>query len=109
MRYSLLPCRLPSRQTWSAAAQKETPAALLAKAAAAFERNFNQEKHWSWTTTEHRAVSGRDGQVLQPLPSVTVESVIRSDGRRCIAVLSWGDGVAFALNARCRDAVRQSG
>jgi hypothetical protein len=94
--------------TWTATAQKETPAALLAKAAAAFERNLSQEKHWSWTTTEHRIVSGRDGQVVQQLPTVIVESVIRSDSRRCVAVLSWGDGVApYALNAdaeaRCSD------
>ena len=33
------------------------------------------------------------GAVVQKFPDVTIESVIRKDGRRCNAVLSWGDGV----------------
>ncbi|HEY1340532.1 MAG TPA: hypothetical protein VGF59_23630 [Bryobacteraceae bacterium] len=89
-------------------AQKETAAGLMAKAAAAFEANQLQEKHWNWTTTERREVVGKDGRVLESLPAVTVESVIRADGRRCAAVLAWGDGVEpYALTAdadtRCAD------
>jgi hypothetical protein len=92
----------------AAHAQVETGAGLMAKAAAAYERNLLQEKHWNWTTTESRTVVGRDGRVLDRLPEVVVESVIRGDQRRCVAVLSWGDGVEpFALRAdadtRCGD------
>ena len=72
----------------------------MAKAATAYERNLLQEKHWNWSTTESRVVIGRDGRALDRLPEVVVESVIRSDGRRCVAVLSWGDGVEpYALGA----------
>jgi hypothetical protein len=92
----------------AAHAQVETAESLMAKAAAAYERNLLQEKHWNWTTAESRVVVGRDGRVLDRLPDVVVESVIRSDLRRCVAVLSWGDGVApYALEAdadtRCGD------
>jgi len=66
--------------------------ALLARAISAFERNQQQEVHWNWTVTETRAIVAKGG-LEQKLPDVTVESVIRNDGRRCNAVLSWGDGI----------------
>ncbi len=89
-----------------AIAQGPSAADLLAKAQAAFGRNHEQEKHWNWTTTQSQAVLNSSGREQQRLPDVTVESVIRQDGRRCNAVLSWGDGVApYKLNedadARC--------
>ena len=34
----------------------------------------------------------RSGATIQSFPAVTSESVIRSNGRRCNAVLTWGDG-----------------
>jgi hypothetical protein len=44
---------------------------------------------------------------LQTFPSVTAESVIRSEGKRCNAVVAWGDGLKPYLadadpDARCR-------
>jgi hypothetical protein len=89
-------------------AEGDTAVGLMAKAAAAYERNLRQEKHWNWYTTENRVVAGGDGRVLNRLPDVVVESVIRNDGRRCVAVSSWGDGVEpYALSAdaetRCGD------
>jgi len=81
-------------------AQADTVAGMMAKAESAYEGNLLQEKHWNWTTTEERVVEGRDGRALTRLPNVVVESVIRNDGRRCVAVLSWGDGVEpYALSA----------
>ncbi|HLK67670.1 MAG TPA: hypothetical protein VKU19_29770 [Bryobacteraceae bacterium] len=81
------------------AGQRLTATELLAKAREAFAQNRERQDHWNWTTTEERAVVDRAGRTVQPLPSVTVESVIRKDGRRCNAVLSWGDGVApYKLN-----------
>jgi hypothetical protein len=87
--------------------QVPSAADLLAKAQSAFDRNLAQEKHWNWTTTQIHTVLDGSGRELLRLPDVTVESVIRQDGRRCNAVLSWGDGVApYKLNedadARCR-------
>src|SRR5947208_561116 len=92
----------------AAFAQPQTAAELLAKAAKAVEQNRLQEKHWNWTTTSERTVVSRDGQVLEKLPSTTVESVIRADGRRCVALAAWGDGVEpYAATAdadtRCAD------
>jgi len=102
-------CLLLILVTSAAFAQTETASAVMAKAAAAVERNLLQEKHWNWTTVEERKVLAADGRLLESLPSVTVESVIRSDGRRCVAVSAWGDGVAaYAITAdadtRCGDA-----
>jgi hypothetical protein len=72
---------------------------LLEKAQAAFDRNREQEPHWNWTTIQNHTVTDRAGHILRRLPDVMVESVIRQDGRRCNAVLSWGDGVApYKLN-----------
>jgi hypothetical protein len=67
-------------------------AALLAKSVAAFQKNLASQKHWNWTISETRALTDKAGKTVQTMPSVTSESVIRSDGRRCNAVTSWGDG-----------------
>ena len=74
-----------------AAAAESGAAGLLAKAVAAFEHNLENETHWNWTSTETRAVADKAGKVLQRFPSVTSESVILGNGRRCNAVTSWGD------------------
>ena len=74
------------------AAAQESAATLLAKAAAAFEKNQKNEKHWNWSIVETRQLLNKSGETLQTFPSVTSESVIRSDGRRCNAVTAWGDG-----------------
>jgi hypothetical protein len=66
---------------------------LLAKARAEFLRNRQQESHWVWTSISERSISDKSGKVLERLPSVKVESPIRADGRRCNALLAWGDGV----------------
>ncbi len=81
---------------WIAAvvpARAQTAAELLAKARAAFEQNRRLESHWNWTTSQTHVLLGAGGKELRQLPAVVVESVIRSDGRRCNAVVSWGDGV----------------
>jgi hypothetical protein len=88
------------------AAQRQTAPELMGKAVAAFTANNSQQKHWNWSTAETRVVVDGNGHELQRLPEVTVESVIRKDGRRCTAALAWGDGVApYALggepDARC--------
>jgi hypothetical protein len=67
-------------------------AALLAKSIAAFQKNLASQKHWNWTISETRQLTNKAGSVLHLFPSVTSESVIRSDGRRCNAVVAWGDG-----------------
>jgi len=73
---------------------------LLAKARAAFERNQTLETHWNWTRTETRTVVDSGGKTLQKLPTVTIESTVKSDGRRCEAVLAWSDGVeAYKVRA----------
>lgn len=66
--------------------------ALLAKAHAAYLENRERERYWNWTTTVTRTVIDKQGAVLQEIPSVTIESPIRSDGKRCDALLAWGDG-----------------
>src|SRR5690242_17806138 len=65
---------------------------LLAKARSAYLGNQAQEKHWNWTASETRVLIDKAGRTVQSFPSVTAESVIRNDGRRCNAVVSWGDG-----------------
>ena len=85
---------------YPATAQRQSAPDLLVKALAAFTANHNQQTHWNWTTEEIRVVVDGDGRELQHLPDVTAESVIRKDGRRCNAVLAWGDRVApYALGA----------
>jgi hypothetical protein len=78
---------------------QSSAADLLAKAQAAFDRNHQQETHWNWTTLQQHSLADVGGRTMRRLPDVTVESVIRQDGRRCNAVVSWGDGVApYKLN-----------
>ena len=69
-------------------------APALAKAVAAFQKNLANQKHWNWTIDETRELLDRRGDVIRQFPSVSSESVIRSDGRRCNAVTAWGDGRA---------------
>ena len=76
------------------AAAQDDATALLAKAVAAFEKNQQNEKHWNWSIVETRQLLNKSGEILQRFPSVTSESVIRSNGRRCNAVNAWGDGRA---------------
>ena len=75
----------------SAAAQDDATA-LLAKAVAAFEKNQQNEKQWNWNIVEKRRLLNKSGETVESFPSVTSESVILSDGRRCNAVTAWGDG-----------------
>jgi hypothetical protein len=70
----------------------EDASGLLAKARAAYQSNQAQEKHWNWTAVETRSLINKAGATLESFPSVTAESVIKSDGRRCNAVVLWGDG-----------------
>lgn len=67
-------------------------AALLARARAAFVENQKRDRYWNWTTVENRWILDKGGKVIEQIPSVTVDSPIRSDGKRCNAVLAWGDG-----------------
>ena len=76
----------------SAGVAAEDAPALTAKALAAFVANQAQETHWNWTAVETRAIANKAGKVLEQYPSVTAESVIRTGGRRCNAVVAWGDG-----------------
>jgi hypothetical protein len=66
--------------------------ALLTKAVAAFRANDPKQKNWNWQTTETRELVDRSGKAAQKFPTVVSESILRSDGRRCNAVVSWGDG-----------------
>jgi hypothetical protein len=66
---------------------------LLAKAREEMLRNREQQKHWIWTTATEHYVINKSGDVVERLPSVKTESLIRPDGRRCNAVLEWSDGV----------------
>jgi hypothetical protein len=77
----------------SAACSAQNAVAILAKARTAFIENQDRQRFWNWTTISTRTVTDKDGNVLDKLPAVTVESPIRSDGKRCNAVLAWGDGV----------------
>src|SRR5215471_20760028 len=70
----------------------ENAATLLTRAVDAFRQNETREKHWNWRTVETRELLDRSGKGVQKFPSVTSESLIRSDGRRCNAVIAWGDG-----------------
>lgn len=90
-----------------AATPDPSAAALLAKVSAAYQRNHEREVHWNWTAVETRTLVDRSGSTLEEYPSVTAESLMRSNGTRCNAVVSWGDGLApYMANAdpdsRCR-------
>jgi len=71
---------------------QENATELLSKAADAFQRNQTKESNWSWTVEERAFTRDAAGKTIQQFPLVKVESVIRSDGRRCEAILSWSDG-----------------
>src|SRR6516225_6569232 len=73
-------------------AGQDNATVLLAKAAAAFENNQKNEVHWNWNIVETRQLLAKSGETLQKFPTVTSESVIRSNGRRCNALTAWGDG-----------------
>jgi hypothetical protein len=76
------------------ATAQDDVAALLAKAVSAFESNQQNEKHWNWSTLETRHLANKSGDILQSFPYVISESIIRSNGRRCNALNTWGDGRA---------------
>jgi hypothetical protein len=76
------------------AAAQESAVALLSRAVAAFEDNRKYEKQWNWNIMETRRLLNKSGEAIQNFPSVTSESIIRSDGHRCNAVTAWGDGRA---------------
>lgn len=91
----------------AATAGAQDAATLLAKAREAFIQNQARERHWTWVTATTRAVIDKKGSKLQDLPSFTVESPIRSDGKRCNAVIAWGDSVEpylanAAADERCK-------
>ncbi|MEO8371354.1 MAG: hypothetical protein ABI806_19365 [Candidatus Solibacter sp.] len=77
----------------AAPAAAQDAAALLAKAVNAFENNQQNEKHWNWSIVETRHIEDRSGKTVETFPSVTSESVIRTNGRRCNALNEWGDGL----------------
>ncbi len=81
----------------STAAAAQEARDLLARAHSAFFENSERARFWNWTAVSTRIVTDKDGKVLEELPAVTVESPIRSDGKRCNAVLAWGDGRAAYL------------
>ncbi|HLJ50197.1 MAG TPA: hypothetical protein VKU01_29490 [Bryobacteraceae bacterium] len=100
-------CGLVLAMAAASCAPKPDAAVLLAKASAAFEHNDQQEVNWNWNVEEDRWVLNKRGRRLQTLPSVTLESLIRKDGRRCNAVLAWSDGIEPYLargdpDARCQ-------
>lgn len=91
----------------SAANPDQEALGLLSKASAAFDSNMARERHWNWTAQEKRELATRSGDIMQSLPSVTAESVLRGDGNRCNAVVAWGDGlkpfkIAASADERCR-------
>jgi hypothetical protein len=65
---------------------------MLAKSVEAFRANEPRQKNWNWQTLESRELVDGSGKTLQRFPTVTSESILRSDGRRCNAVSAWGDG-----------------
>ena len=88
-------------------ASAEDARALLSKARDAYNANRERDRHWNWTTTTHRSIVSASGRELEHLPAVTVESPIQTDGKRCNAVLAWGDGrepylAGAAADDRCR-------
>ncbi len=73
------------------ASAQENAVDLLSKAADAFQRNQAKEGNWTWVVEEHAYTKDATGKTIQQFPTVKVESLIRSDGRRCEAILSWSD------------------
>ena len=76
----------------SAVAQ-ESASNVLAKAVAAFNANQQNEKHWNWNIVETRHIENRTGGTIERFPSVSSESIIGSNGRRCNALNAWSDGL----------------
>ena len=76
----------------TACAAGDDARALLERAHAAFVENRGHARSWNWTSVTSRTIIDANGRLLEKLPGVTVESPIRSDGKRCNAVLAWGDG-----------------
>ena len=66
---------------------------MLAKALDAFNSNQQNEKHWNWNIVETRHIENRSGATIERFPSVTSESIIGSNGRRCNALTAWSDGL----------------
>jgi hypothetical protein len=90
-----------------AAVAQESATGVLSNAIAAFSYNQEKEEHWNWTIHETRQLLNGSHAVLQTFPSVTSESVIGNNDRRCNAVTAWGDGLAPYLkdadpDERCR-------
>jgi hypothetical protein len=54
------------------------PVTLLAKARTAFVENQGRERYWNWTTVENRSILDKSGKVIEEIPSVTIDSPIRS-------------------------------
>ena len=77
----------------TAAASAQDAPALLVKARTSFLANQSQERYWIWTSITTRSILDKSGKTVDQFPAVTIESPIRSDGKRCNAVLAWGDGV----------------
>jgi hypothetical protein len=113
------PCRLTAACLLGAALcapaddKADDAAAVLAKAERAYRSNQQQQDHWNWNIHETRRLLDKAGSVLQSFPSVTSESIIRTGGKRCNAILAWGDGktpymVDADPDARCQamDAMR---
>src|SRR5579871_1140183 len=89
---------------FSTVATAQDAAALLAKAREAFTANREQQRYWIWTSTTTRSMLDKLGNVIETIPSVTVESPIRADGKRCTAVLAWGDGLEpYLANASAEE------
>jgi len=87
----------------SAVAFAEDAQALLAKARASFVANQAQERYWIWTSITTRSIVDQSGKTVDQFPAVTIESPIRSDGKRCNAVVAWGDGVEPYLKSAGAD------
>ncbi len=77
----------------ASAAPAQDATGMLAKAITAFENNQQNEKHWNWSIVETRHIENRSGKTVETFPSVTSESVIRTNGRRCNALTEWDDGL----------------
>src|SRR4051794_13395049 len=75
-----------------ALAADQDASAILAKSRIAFIENPDRDRHWTWISTSTRSITDKTGNILESLPTITVESPIRSDGKRCNAVLGWSDG-----------------
>ena len=88
-------CRLTAASLLAAASQAaaaDEGALLLAKAVDAYRSNLQRQELWNWNIHETRKLLDKAGKVIQAFPSVTAESILRTGGNRCNAILAWGDG-----------------